>query len=349
MKLHTLRFLAAASCAALLISAYSRTNSVSVMTKAATAFLNSLSAEQKSKAKFAFAGEERFFWHYIPTDDIPKRYNKPRMGLILAEMNSAQRALAHSLLAAGLSQSGYIKATSIMSLEDILKEMEKDTVGRRNPEKYHFSIFGDPSDTGTWGYRVEGHHVSVHFTIANGKLAGTPTFFGSNPHEVRQGPRAGIRPLGEEEDTGRDLMNALDENQKKTATVAAEAYKDILTEASRKAALQGQPNGLSARKMNSRQRELLAKILDVYVHNVPDQVAQSRMEKIKKAGNNMYFAWAGPAAKNAPHYYRVAGPTFLVEYDNTQNEANHSHTVWREMEGDFGLDLLGDHIKSSHR
>jgi hypothetical protein len=271
------------------------------------------------------------------------------MGLILAEMNSAQRALAHSLLAAGLSQAGYIKATSIMSLEDVLRVMEKDTVGRRNPEKYHFSIFGDPSDTGTWGFRMEGHHISIHFTMVKGRLAGTPTFFGANPHEVRHGPRAGFRVLGAEEDTGRNLVDALDETQKKAAIVSAEAYKDILTEASRKAALQGQPNGLSAQKMNSKQRDLLMKILDEYVYSVPDQVAQSRLEKVRKAGNNVYFAWAGPTGKNQPHYYRIAGPTFLVEYDNTQNEANHSHTVWREIEGDFGLDLLGDHVRSSHR
>ena len=343
------RVAAAGTAAFLLMSAYNRTNSVPVMTKAATAFLKSLDAEQKAKAKFAFEGEERLFWHYIPTDDIPKRYNKPRMGLTLNQMNSSQRALAHALLAAGLSQAGYIKATSIMSEEEILKVMEKDTVGRRNPERYHFSIFGDPSDSGTWGYRVEGHHVSLHFTVVKGKLAGTPTFFGANPHEVREGARTGLRPLATEEDAGRELVTALDEGQRKTAIVAAEAYKDILTEASRKAALAGQPNGLSAQKMNSRQRDLLARVIDEYVHNVPDQVAQSRMEKVKKAGNNVHFAWAGPIEKNQPHYYRVVGPTFLIEYDNTQNGANHSHTVRREFDGDFGLDLLGNHIQASHR
>ncbi len=348
MKQNFWRVFAAGVGVALLTSAYDRTNSISTMTKAANAFLSSLDAGQKAKAKLSFQGDERVFWHYLPTDDIPGRFNKPRMGLILADMNSAQRALAHSLLAAGLSQSGYIKAATIMSLEDILKVMEKDTKGRRNPEKYHFSVFGEPSDTGTWGYRVEGHHVSVHFTVTNGKLAGTPTFFGANPHEIRQGERKGLRVLAAEEDLGRDLLNALDDGQKKTAIVAAEAYKDILTEASRKASLQGQPNGLSAQKMNSRQRALLMKLLDEYVYNVPDQVAQSRLEKIKKAGNNLWFAWAGSTEKGGPHYYRVAGPTFLIEYDNTQNDANHSHTVWREFEGDFGLDLLAEHYKRSH-
>jgi hypothetical protein len=343
------RLAAVGTGAILLVSAYTRTNSVPVMAKAATAFLNSLDAEQKAKVKFGFEQEERLFWHFIPTDDIPKRYNRPRNGLTLNLMTSSQRALAHALLAAGLSQAGYIKATSIMSEEEILKVMEKDTVGRRNPERYHFSIFGEPSDTGTWAYRVEGHHVSLHFTIVKGKLAGSPTFFGANPHEVREGARKGLRVLGVEEDTGRDLVTALDEGQRKTAIVAAEAYKDILTEASRKASLAGQPSGLSAQKMNSRQRELLSRVIDEYIHNVPDQIAQARSEKVKKAGNNIHFAWAGPIGKNEPHYYRVVGPTFMIEYDNTQNGANHSHTVWREFEGDFGLDLLADHLQSSHR
>ncbi|MFN7924711.1 MAG: DUF3500 domain-containing protein [Bryobacteraceae bacterium] len=349
MSVNHWRLLAAGLSIGLLTSAYNRTNSVSAMTRSAQAFLKSLSPEQRAKVKMPFEGDERLFWHYIPTDDIPKRYNRPRNGLIISEMAGPQRPLAMALLASGLSQAGFIKATSIMSLEEVLKVMEKDTVNRRNPEKYHFSIFGEPSDEGTWGFRVEGHHVSLHFTIHKGRLAGTPTFFGANPHEVREGERAGLRVLAREEDLGRELIKGLDDGQRKVAIVTAEAYKDILTEASRKAALQGQPNGLSISKMNSKQREMLNNLLDEYVYNVPDQVAQSRSEKIKKAGNNIYFAWAGGIEKGDPHYYRVSAPTFLVEYDNTQNGANHTHTVWREFEGDFGLDLLKDHIQSSHR
>ena len=344
------RLLAACASLALLTSAYHRANSVSAMTRGAQAFLTSLTPEQQAKAKLSFDGDERFFWHYIPSDDIPKRYNgKPRMGLTLREMTGAQQHLAIALLSAGLSQSGFIKAASIMSLEDVLKVMEKDTVDRRHPGKYHFSIFGTPSDEGTWGYRVEGHHVSLHFTVAKGKLSGTPTFFGSNPHEVREGPRAGFRVLAQEEDLGRSLMQSLDAGQQKTATVAEKAFNDILTEATRKAALAGQPNGLAAGKMNARQRALLNDLMDEYVSNVNETVAAQRREQIKKAGNNLYFAWAGPVEKGQPHYYRVSSPVFLIEYDNTQNGANHSHTVWRDYEGDFGLDMLGDHLNSAHR
>lgn len=349
MSRNLYRLLAVSAGFALLASAYYRASSISTMTKSAQALLNSLSAEQQSKIKFAFENEERLFWHFIPTDDIPKRYNgKPRMGLTLREMTDAQQRLATALLAAGLSQSGFIKATSIMSLEDILKVMEKDTVNRRDPGKYHFSIFGTPSEEGTWGYRVEGHHVSVHFTIHKGKLAGSPTFFGANPHEVREGPRTGLRVLAGEEDLGRNLMKALDAAQQKTALVAEKAYPDILTEASRKAALKGQPNGLSAAKMNAKQRGLLNDLMEEYVSNVPETIAAYRRDQIKKAGTNIFFAWAGSPDKNQPHYYRVSSPTFLIEYDNTQNGANHTHTVWRDYEGDFGLDLLGDHLRSSH-
>ena len=343
------RLLAASASVLLLTSAYHRVNSISVMTRSAQALLNSLSPEQQAKVKLPFEGDERLFWHYIPTDDIPKRYNgKPRMGLTLREMTDGQQRLAMALLSAGLSQSGFIKAVSIMSLEDVLKVMEKDTVDRRHPGKYHFSIFGTPTDDGTWGYRVEGHHVSVHFTIHKGKLAGSPTFFGANPHEVRQGPRAGLRVLGQEEDLGRSLMQALDAGQQKTALVAEKAYADILTEASRKAALKGQPNGLQISKFNAKQRALLNDLMEEYVSNVPESIAMHRREQIKKAGNNVYFAWAGEVGKGKPHYYRVSAAEFLIEYDNTQNEANHTHTVWRDYEGDFGLDLLADHIRSSH-
>jgi hypothetical protein len=335
---------------ALLTSAYHRANSVPAMTRGAQALLNSLSPEQQAKAKMAFEGDERFFWHYIPTDDIPKRYNgKPRMGLTLREMTGAQQHLAIGLLSAGLSQGGFIKATGIMSLEDVLKVIEKDTVDRRHPDKYHFSIFGTPSDEGTWGYRVEGHHISLHFTIVKGKLAGTPTFFGANPHEVRQGERAGFRVLAQEEDLGRGLMQALDAGQQKAAIVGEKAFADILTEASRKAALKGQPNGLSASKMNAKQRALLHGLMEEYVSNVPETIAAQRREQIKKAGNNLFFGWAGPVEKGKPHYYRVSSVAFLIEYDNTQNEANHSHTVWRDYEGDFGLDMLGDHLRTAHR
>jgi hypothetical protein len=325
--------------AILLTSAYYRIPSSTVMTRAAMHFLASLTPEQRAQAAFGFTDDERLNWHFIP---------KERKGLPLLEMQPHQKALAHALLSAGLSQQGYIKAVTIMSLEDVLRIMENDDGNRRNPQKYYFSVFGEPSDTGTWGFRVEGHHVSQNFTIVNGKVAGTPSFFGANPAEVREGPRKGLRTLPAEEDLARDLLESLTPEQKKLAIVTATAYPDILTMASRKAALEGQPSGLSAAKMTKKQFELLQTLLSDYANNVPEQLAQARMEQVKKAGTNLFFAWAGVEQRGGPHYYRVQAPAFLIEYDNTQNGANHIHSVWRDFNGDFGLDLLAMHYQSSH-
>jgi hypothetical protein len=236
-----------------------------------------------------------------------------------------------------------------MSLEDVLKILENGKGPVRDPEGYFVSVFGEPAQQGVWGYRVEGHHVSQNFTIVNGKVVGSPSFFGSNPAEVREGPRKGLRVLGREEDLGREFLTSLTPDQKTVAIVSKTAYKDILTENSRKAALNGQPSGLQASKLNAHQKELLHNLLDEYVYNMPDQIAQTRLDQIKQAGNNLYFAWAGVEERGGPHYYRIQAPAFLVEYDNTQNNANHIHSVWRDFEGDFGVDLLKQHYQTSHR
>jgi Protein of unknown function (DUF3500) len=335
-----LRFVLVALSVMLLTSAYYRTQSAPTMAAAARALLSSLTPEQATQAKFAFTDDERLNWHFIP---------KPRKGLPLLEMTPTQKHLAHALLNAGLSQRGYIKATTIMSLEDVLRILEKDSGERRNPEKYYFSVFGDPAEQGIWGYRVEGHHLSLNFTVVNGKVTGSPNFLGSNPAEVREGPRKGLRVLHAEEDLARDLLKAMTPDQKKVAIISAEAPKDILTEASRKAALTGQPTGIQIAKLNTKQKGMLQSLLEEYTGNLPEQVAQARQELIKRAGNNLHFAWAGVEERGGPHYYRIQAPDFLIEYDNTQNDSNHIHSVWREFNGDWGLDLLGDHIKTGHR
>ncbi|HYL76850.1 MAG TPA: DUF3500 domain-containing protein [Bryobacteraceae bacterium] len=340
MKTLALRLLAIGIVIVLLTAAYSRMHSASVMSDAAKAFLNSLDPEQRARATFQFQDEQRFDWHYIP---------RTRKGLPLKDMNSAQKHLAHALLSAGLSQRGYIKAVTIMSLDEVLRVMENGKGPVRDPENYAFSVFGEPSETGTWGYRVEGHHISQNFTIANGKVQGAPSFFGANPAEVREGPRKGLRVLAHEEDYARTFIQSLTADQKKTAIVNTTAPADILTTNSRKAALQGQPSGLEASKLNAHQKELLQNLLDEYCNNVPEQVAQAREEQIKKAGNNIYFAWAGGDQPGQPHYYRIQSPAFLIEYDDTQNGANHIHSVWRDFNGDFGLDLLKEHYQTSHR
>jgi hypothetical protein len=310
------------------------------MTECANRFLAALDANQRGKATFPFDTDERMNWHFIP---------KERKGLPLREMTPYQKHLASALLAAGLSQTGYIKAVTIMSLEDVLKIIESDSGERRNPEKYYFSVFGTPSDSGTWGYRVEGHHLSQNYTVVNGKVIDGPSFFGANPAEVRQGPRKGLRTLVWEDDLGIELIRALDEQQQKVAIVDPTAYEDILTAASRKAALQGQPSGLSASKMNANQFDALMALMEEYAHNVSNELADGRTEQINKAGRNIYFAWSGGIRGSDPHYYRVQTPSFLIELDDTQDDANHIHSVWRDFSGDFGQDLLQHHYQVSHQ
>jgi hypothetical protein len=339
LKTLALRVLAMSIATILLTAAYSRMHTPAIMAETAKAFLASLDPEQRARATFQFQDEERFDWHYIP---------KERKGLPLKDMNSAQKHLAHALLAAGLSQRGYIKAVSIMSLDEILRLLENGTGPIRDPDRYFFSVFGEPSETGIWGYRVEGHHVSQNFTIVNGKVLAAPTFFGANPAEVREGPRKGLRVLAREEDLGRAFVQSLTPEQKKTAIVSADAPGEILTGPMRKAALQGQPSGIAASKLDSKQRETLQNLLDEYCNNLPEEVAQVREEQIKKAGGNLYFAWAGGEQVGQPHYYRIQSAAFLIEYDDTQNGANHIHTVWRDFDGDFGLDLLKEHYQASH-
>src|SRR5438046_9232131 len=215
MKHLLLRGAALTMGAILLTSAYYRIDSPSIMTQAARHFLASLTPELQAKATFPFRSEERLNWHFIPRE---------RKGLPLLDMTPPQRDLAHALLAAGLSQRGYIKAVTIMSLEDVLRILEKADPNYRNPEKYYFSVFGEPSDTGTWGFRVEGHHVSQNFTIVNGRVVNAPSFFGSNPAEIREGPRKGLRVLAAEEDLGRDLITALDAEHKKVAIIDPKAH-----------------------------------------------------------------------------------------------------------------------------
>ena len=316
-----------------------RTRAASLMTDCANHFLAALNPDQRSKSTFQFDADERMNWHFIP---------KERKGLPLREMTPYQKHLASALLAAGLSQTGYIKAVTIMSLEDVLRIIERDSGERRNPEKYYFSLFGTPSDSGAWAYRVEGHHLSQNYTIVNGIAVDGPSFFGSNPAEVRQGSRKGLRTLAGENDLGFDMIHSLDDQQRKLAIVDSKAYDDILSSASRRAALQGQPSGLSAASLNANQFDALNALLEEYVQNVPDELARRRISQINKAGKQVHFAWSGGIERSDPHYYRVQTPSFLIELDDTQDGANHIHSVWRDFTGDFGADLLQLHYHASH-
>jgi len=325
------------------------------MADAATKLLASLTPEQRQAGTFAFNSDERLHWHFIPTGPAPMF---PRNGLTIKEMSEPQRKLALDLLKAGLSQRGYLTATSIMDLETILGALEAAQRAAateppraapivRDRERYFFSIFGTPSTKETWGWRVEGHHVSLHFTVVNGNLvAGSPSFFGSNPAEVREGPKKGTRILGAEEDAARALLESLDASQKTTAIISATAPTDMVTMNTLKIDPLS-PTGISATALNDKQRELLMKLVDVYTGFMAPDIAADRIARFKKGGvDKIAFAWAGETERGKKHYYRVQGPTFLVEYDNTQNDGNHVHSVWRDFQGDFGRDLLREHLRT---
>jgi hypothetical protein len=315
--------------------------SMAAMATAADRFLAELTPEQRQLASFAATAEERMRWHFIPNEMFPRK------GLALRAMTPPQRARAMDLLKSGLSQRGYVTATSIIELENVLREVEKSARFARDPVDYQFTVFGTPGAKDAWGWRVEGHHLSLHFTVAGGKtVATTPTFTGSNPAEVREGPEKGKRVLAPLEDLGRAMVLALDQSQRTSAIFEGVAPGDILTMNKNDIAPLA-PAGVAASEMTADQRAALSRLIDAYASILADDLAADRLAKVKAAGlQNVRFAWAGPTEKGAKHYYRVQGPTFLIEYDNTQNDGNHVHAVWRDFAGDFGRDLLREHVKA---
>ena len=330
----------AAVLVAMGIAVVAQQRATASMTTAATNFLASLTPEQRQQATFAFDSAERLRWHFVPQFE--------RNGLQVKAMSEPQRKLAHELLKTGLSARGYDTYTKIMQLENILKAVENGSGPTRDPEGYRFAVFGTPAAKGTWGWRVEFHHVSLHFDVVNGTaISSTPSFAGANPAEVKDGPQKGQRTLGMLEDTGRALVMALDEGQKKTAVFTNVALNDIVT-GNALDIKPLSPEGVKASAMTAAQRDLLMKVLDAYAGLMTQDIAADRMAKVKKAGiENIAFAWAGALERGQKHYYRVQGPTFLIEFDNTQNDGNHVHSVWRDFNGDFGRDLLREHLKTS--
>jgi len=309
------------------------------MADAANNFLAALTPDQKAKAFYNFKDDERFDWHFVP---------KPRKGLSFKEMNSPQRLLAQALLNTGLSQRGFQKATTIMSLEQILYDLE-DKAPHRDADLYFVTIFGQPASNAAWGWRVEGHHLSLNFVLAGGEvLSVTPSFFGANPAQIQSGPRKGLRVLGGEEDLARNLLTSLSPDQRMVAVITNIAPHDIITGADRKARSL-EPLGIAAASLTSQQRQLLLTLLKEYVFRCRAEIAEADMKKIQAGGEKaIHFAWAGGLEPGQGHYYRIQGPSFLMEYDDTQDHANHIHTVWRDLQNDFGEDLLRKHYEQAH-
>lgn len=307
----------------------------------ANAFLASLTEEQKEKALVAFEDDLRSNWHYLPV----VMYD--RNGISLKELSDSQDALAFTLLSSCLSQEGFSKAEQIIDLESVLQVLEPDNNGR-DPEQYHVAIYGSPADKGAWGWSFQGHHLALHYTIVDGELVATPQFMGANPAEVRlEGPKKGLRVLAAEEDLGMDLVNALPEDQRKKAIFMEEAPYDIYT-TNKSTVTPLDDLGVSYGEMSTAHKKMVDAIIDEFIAAMPEEVGRRRRAELREAGYlDIKFAWAGSTSMGAGHYYRLQGPTFLIEVDNTQNDANHIHCVWRDFNGDFGRDLIAEHRKTS--
>ncbi len=309
------------------------------MATAADAFLGTLNPEQKAAATFAFDSPERVHWHFVPRQDKNKK--SIRKGLPLENMSAEQKTAALAVLRAALSPGGFESATTIMSFENILKELEGDGPNVRNPGWYFFSIFGEPSRAGKWGFRVEGHHLSVNFTLDGGKIISTtPSVFGSNPAIVMAGPRKGEKPIYQVDQLAKDLITSLNEEQKKIAFQEKE-FPEI--EALTKGPKTEKPVGLTMKQLEPAQKELFVKLVRSYADRMPDDVAARNMASVTGAPpEQVYFGYAGKFEKGEPHTYRIQGPTFLIEFlniqaDSAKNPANHIHSGWRTLSGDFGL------------
>lgn len=312
------------------------------MEQAAIIWLQSLDPAQYEKAHYEFETEERKNWHFVP---------KVRKGLPMREMDSTQRLMALQLLTTVVSEQGYQKVNQIFNLENVLTEIENRVPGNdyRNPELYYLAVFGDPATDKLWAWRLEGHHLSLNFSSIDRVLSVNPAFMGSNPAIVRSGSKKGMQVLKDEQNEGRKLVKMLNRSQRNRAIISPKAPSDIVTFVDKEVNLRTY-DGLQVSEMDSIQKDQLMVLLHVYIDNMEQEIAMKEWARIQKSGiQNLYFAWAGSVEEGKPHYYRIHGPQLLVEYDNTQNNANHIHTVWRNPLDDFGEDLLRKHYQEAHK
>lgn len=309
---------------------------VAEMIAAARNLLSGLSPDLRQQAALPFDHPARLSWHYYPTTP------EPRKGAVLKKMTAREKALVKALLRAGTSKPGYDTALDVISLDSILRDIENTPWAKkfRDSDLYYVTIFGTPGTQGQWAWRIEGHHLSVNYVIKGGKIIGaTPMAYGANPAEVRSGPSKGLRALAKEEDLARRLYTSLDRDARRQATVASQAPFDVFTE------VKTQPRilpveGIAQARMSAEQKKLLQELLWLYIGKHPPELAENVSRQIRDAGmGKVHFAWAGHAEPGEQHYYRIQGPTFVIEFCNSQNQANHIHAVWRSYLGDFGIPL----------
>lgn len=309
---------------------------------AANAFLKSLPQELRLAASFPVDSPERLAWHFIPKD---------RVGVSLLKLDDAQSELLGPLLATAMSPEGLLATRGVMKHENILRRVETEAgvgnASRRDPGLYYTAVFGKPSDTAPWAWRFEGHHLSVNVTQLPGQApVVAPVFMGANPARVLAGPNSGFRLLAAEEDLGRELIKMLPASRREIAMIRDTAFSDIVTGNDPKVQ-KLELAGLAAADMSADERAQLRRLIGLYVGRANTASAKDALVRLDRAGfEKVRFAWAGGVESGQPHYYRIHGPTLLIEYDDTQNDANHIHTVYRDLERDFGGDALRAHYRS---
>ena len=326
-----------------------------VMTEMAEKLLAALSEEQRALVTMEFDNPKRVDWHFIPKDT--------RKGLELNVIKGEPQKLklVGALLRAALSEDGYRKATTIMQLESILAELEGENAkNKRDPFKYYLTIFGKPARDGKWGVSFEGHHLSLNYVVDGGEIvASTPTFFGANPAIVKDDYKSGVdrgiqkdhRVLSKEEEVAFEFLDSLSDNLFNDAVISEKAPNDIRAAGTEQPPLD-KAEGLVADRLNDKQRDLLRELIRVHADNLPRSIARQRRDEVESRGFfKVRFAWAGAAEPGEGHYYRIQGPTFLIEFVNTQpdsagNKANHIHSVWRDLKGDFGIPIKRDPKKA---
>lgn len=325
-----------------LLAAAQRARASSETTRAALAFLEALDPGQRAKLEFPFADTYRQDWHFVPRE---------RRGLALADLDLERRGWLKRWLATVLSQRGLARVEGIVELEALLRELEstpeRPALGR-DPERYVITLFGQPSDAEPWAWRYEGHHLSLSFTLIGGEVSTTPLFLGANPARVPSGPSTGKRLLGEEEDAARSLARSLSEAQRELASPELEVPGDVLLGPGRAASFL-EPAGIASDDLNETQRAALADLVELYASNLEPTLGASVLARTREEGADaLHFLWLGGLEEGEPHYWRVQSPTFAIELDNTQNGANHVHTLWRDFANDFGEDDLARHYAAEH-
>ncbi len=324
---------------ATIIYSFTNFSSVSNIKTSAQTFINSLNSDQKDETIINFDEGNRMEWSYLPGS---------RDGIQFRKLGVTQKQLLYKLLSAGLSEQGYEKAISIMKLESTLDQVE-GSGSYRDPQKYYLAVYGNSELEYPWALSFEGHHLSLNFTLINDSLiSAMPAFFGANPAEIPFGSEKGKRILADEEDIARQLVKSLDNSQIEITVINKRAPSDIITRRDSEVDPLN-PSGIGINQLGENQRLLLLNLINTYIENMNEEIASFYKNKIDSSGwDKITFAWAGGFEKGQPHYYRIQGKTFLIEYDNTQNNANHIHSVWRDFNGDFGRDLLKLHYNKSH-